>query len=496
MKRLSSLLLACTACTGFSLGENTPGGDDWVDPPPPLEGEHLLGAIAVEPDEDQLWVVHEEMRAGARRAFLAAVDPTSGTTHDIADVTTSTDRRVMFADGNRMLFMAQSGGTESLTLFDTTTRTPIAQTTKPTWYWGTRTAPSGRAVVVADNADPKAPLHVIDLATLQHQVLAHDGDHIEAMWNHDSDVLLALSVTESANAPPRAKLLRYDLTTHDFRQPLPAPTTLWQLDGYGWDLLFSFTWIGISPDDRWAVFPLIKYSGTEQDAEHVLLILDQTTGGVKLAPGRGPVGFTRDSRSIVSYGVRQTEEQVHEDLWLIDPSTLATTVRPTSYPLVSFAPMRHSDHVVAVHAFGGTTLEIHDLARSGARTVTMASASLADFVTKPGHVWMESTGTVTDLDLATASVTSVALPDPAGNINIRPSFDQAVIAAATRAAIYRVDMTTRQLVGAPITLPRPFARPETSERTVANERRVPLAPASPRLTSRAAHDGDAITLDP
>lgn len=481
-----------TACTGLSLGENTPGGDNWVDPPPAAEGQHTVGAIAVEPDEDQLWVVHEEQVGGVVRAALAAIDPETGATQDVADVSGATDRRVMFASADRMLLMAQQGGTESLTLFDTTTRRPIAATTKPTWYWGTRTAPSGRAVVVADNADAKAPLHLIDLATLAHQVLPHDGDDIEAMWNHAGDVLLAVSVKLLPDGTPTAKLLRYDLTAHDFAAPLPSPSIVWQLDGYGWDGLFSFTWIGISPDDHWAVFPLIKHTpGTPATQEHVLLVLDQTTGHVTLAPGRGPVGFTRDSARIISYGTRAVDEETSvEDLWLIDPATRERTTVQTMFGLLSFAPLRQSDHVlVSTALFEDVPLGILDTTTLTLRETSLRGASLRNYVTRSGHAWLITGGALQDVDVATGSVTRVSTIRPPGSINIRPSKDQAIITATDEPRLYRYDMITRRLMGASIPLPRPSAKraPVTARRA--------LQPRSPRLLSRAAHDGDAISLE-
>src|SRR5215470_6854258 len=158
---LGLVYMLSAACTGFSLGENLPGGDTWTEPPDPLDGEHTVGAIAVERDEDQLWVVHEQNQGGQIRAQLTAIDPVNRSTSEVIDVSGFEDRRVVFPANDRMILLAQQGGFETLALFDTTTNTRIATTTKTTYYWGTRTAPSGRALVVADNNDPKAPLHVI-----------------------------------------------------------------------------------------------------------------------------------------------------------------------------------------------------------------------------------------------------------------------------------------------------------------------------------------------
>jgi hypothetical protein len=483
------VFLSLGACSGFSLGENTPGGDTWTDPPPTMDGDHHVGAIAVERDEDQLWVVHEKNAGGLKRAHLAAIDPVSGVATDLLDVTMAHDRRVVFPATDRLLLMAQVSGTERLVLYDTVTRTRIRTTTKPTWYWGTRTAPSGRAVVVADNAAVNSPLHVIDLATLEHQVLPHDGEYVEAMWNHDSDVLIALSVTETP--APRAKLMRFDLEGADLSAPLPQPTVLWELDGYGWDLLFSFTWIGISPDDRWAVFPLIKHAGGEQ--QHVLLLLDQLSGGVTLVPGKGPVGFTHDSSRIVSYG--EAVEGTAQDLWLIDPVTRARTVVPTGYPLVSFFPSRDSGHIAITSPVTNQHLTVYDTATGTLRSTNQA-VGLHDFVTRPGHaqLFAESNGSVFELDLAAATATPVPLPALVGNINVRPASDQFVATDRDKAKIYRVGMATHAMQGAAIVLPSPFRTTVEKLEDDVGDATLRL-PQRGRLVTRREHDGDAHSLD-
>src|SRR4030095_30538 len=93
---LAGCLVLASGCTGLSLGENMPGGDTWVDPGDTYPGEHHMGAVAVERDEDQLWVVHEENRDGIRRAHLSAISGSRGTTYEGLDVTDLSDRRVGF----------------------------------------------------------------------------------------------------------------------------------------------------------------------------------------------------------------------------------------------------------------------------------------------------------------------------------------------------------------------------------------------------------------
>jgi DNA-binding beta-propeller fold protein YncE len=452
-----TLAILLTGCTGFSLGENMPGGDTPVDPDLPEPGQHRMGAIAVEPDEAQLWVVHEANEGGDIRAHLSAVDPVTGATSEVLDVSGTADRRVVFPSADRMILFAQTGDRDNLTLIDTSNRTAVTSVLAPTWYWGTRTAPSGNAVVVADNNDPNLALHVIDTKTLGHQVIVHDGDMVEGMWNHSEDVFIALSVTDPFGSHPVAKLLRYDWRGVDFSQPLPGPTVEWSLAGYGWDFWFSFTWIGISPDDHWAVFPLIKHTAGADNGEHVLLVLDQTTGGVSLVPGSGPVGFTRDSSRIVSYGVNAARNA--EDLWLIDPASHATQVVTLPWQnLVSFFPMHDIDDIVVTPSWSGGPVAIYDQPTNAVRSVGNGDPmTLDDFVSRPGkgELWLESGGTVAALDVAHATLTTINLGAMTSTINVRPSADQAVVGDGSTARIFRVDMATHA-VTKPIQLPSPF----------------------------------------
>ena len=66
----------------------------------------------MERDEDQVWVVHEDTRDGGVRAHLTAIEPDTGATHEVLDVTGTEDRRVVFPADDRMLLMAQRSGEE------------------------------------------------------------------------------------------------------------------------------------------------------------------------------------------------------------------------------------------------------------------------------------------------------------------------------------------------------------------------------------------------
>lgn len=494
--------LATAACTGMSLGENEPGGDTWVEPTPPQPGEHRMGAIAVERDEDQLWVVHEENQGDTTRAHLAAIDPTTGATAAVMDVSGVRDRRVVFPADDRMILMAETGGRDQLVLIDTRTRRMIASAAKEARYHGTRTSPSGRRLVVADDLDPAGPIHVIDTGTLSHEVLDHGGDLVEAMWNHDEEVLLALSVTDPWGDTPVARLLRYDFTGVAPGAAVPTPSVAWELDGYAWDFLFSYTWIGISPDDRWAVFPLIKRTTGPDDGEHVLLVLDQSTGAVTLEPGRGPVGFTRDSRWIVSYGPGGGGQ----DLWLIDPATRERRVVDLPFDAgVSFAVSRETDAIVCVpvssdEAFG----VIYDVAADALIPIPDGDVSLWEYVTRRGsdELWLVSGGALKVLSLSAGTLEDLVDGSArVSTINVRPSADEAVVGSGERAWVQRIDMASRDRIGAAIRLPSPYdtSAPATfpQRRSRVRDDRVQSAfdPAY-RAAPTAARPGARVTFEP
>lgn len=483
MKIALGLLLVTSACTGASWGENEPGADTYVDPPPTMTGQHRMGALAVERDEDQLWVVHEHNREGVIRANLTAIDAVTGQPKAVLDVSDTSDRRVVFPAPDRMILLAQRAAQDTLVLFDTATRTQLASVTKPTWYWGTRTAPSGRALVVADNQDARAPLHVIDTATLAHHEIAHGGDTIEAMWNHGEDVLLALSVVDPFGPAAVARVHRYDLRTADFGANLPAPAQTWELPGFGWDFFFSYTWISISPDNRWAVFPLVDRREGSTKGQQWLYIVDQQTGTTKLVPGLGPVGFTRDSRSIVSYGWNLAKDG--QDLWLIDPATGATKVVDMPFTgTLMFHPARNSDFIVCVPVLGSGAPAVYDVAADLVRPIATPSLTLYDFITRPGtdELWVQSGGSVFSLHLQLAALVPVDLGGAiASTINVRPLADQAVVGDGTAVTVQRFAMATRARVGSPIAVPSPFVAPAPA--VITARRSTSLDPVSSQAQS-------------
>jgi hypothetical protein len=251
--------------------------------------------------------------------------------------------------------------------------------------------------------------------------------------------------------------------------------------------LFSFTWIGISPDDRWAVFPVIKH--VPSGDEHVLLVLDQLTGRVDLVPGSGPVGFTRDSKYIVSYG--SDEVNGGEDVWLIDPESHVRTVVDLPFGAVTFTVSRFSDDVIASPVGGAQDTVIYNTTNATMQSVPQLW--LGDYVSRTAkpELFVESSGGLFALDLAAGTSTAIPTTAAIDNINACPSTDRAFAADFQTATIYPIEMRTRA-VGTGIALPSPFLS-HPRGLPGASLRSLPRA-ANSRLGTRRDHDGDAIAL--
>lgn len=471
------LSLLSVACTGLTFGENKPGGDTQLDP---SGGEmeynadlgtlyqHAVGDPAVERDEDRVWVVHTEtLITGVNgavgtsgkttsRSHLATVQP-DGTATNILETTNTRDVRIVFPRDDRALVMAEKDGNERLALVDTNQGTKLRSKSTKYRYWGTRTSPSGKFLVVCDNnakpiVDPvtKAektvcPLHLIDTDTLDKAENAIGGaGGIEAMWNHKGDQLLALTVDEATTNHPVARIHRWDVASLDGWK---APALTVDIPGYRWDFLFSFTWIATSPDDRWAVFPLVNATTKAYE----LVVLDQQDGSTRIVPGKGPVGFTPDSSTIVSYG----DSDDGALLYLIDVATLAVRTELTPIKgFLSYFVTWSGNYIVVASSLGSEGLHIYDPQTGEATKVNGAAIDLNDFVTRPGRdqLWLESNAGLYRLALDKAVLQKMPLGFDVGGINILPVKDLLALTKDKAAEVVFYDMETEAVT---VTAPLP-----------------------------------------
>jgi hypothetical protein len=92
--------------------------------------------------------------------------------------------------------------------------------------------------------------------------------------------------------------------------------------------------------------------------------------------------------------------------------------------------------------------------------MTGVLAELHDFVVRAGgqELWLTDVWTheVVRLDLVAHRGTSVRMPGAIRHVNIRPAADQLIATAFAEAALWRVDLATRAVDGAKISLPDPF----------------------------------------
>ncbi len=457
-------LLAGPACTGMTLGENTPGG---------TRGTYLEdGSIAVDPRTERVYVMRRNTitrEDASGRMYeetfskeLFVVDPDSGTPRLLADVSDLSDLRMLFPPG-QVLLMGERRGFDVLRPLDPISGATIREVETNARYHGIRMAPSGRYIAVADNSDPDVPLHLIDSRSFQILPIAHDGAWLEVAWANQDDTLIAMVDYQERGAlgtlsTPEPAEARMRFIAWDARQlaadgfPMDGaffanPIFDVEVEGVARDGAFSFSWVGVSPDDGYAVFPVRAYrpedpasTGPGGDAgwRADLLVVDLADGTTRrVRNGFGPVGFTPDGSTVVSYrySERTTPDGavVHEpSLLLVDTMTLAEEELAIPFDGgPSFFVTREGNYVVVASA--GLRLDedlvLYDLDSGDTTRVARSRIGLREFVSRPGRpeLWLVDTGWLYRLDLMSATLSRMTLPGQVDRINILPSRDRLVL---------------------------------------------------------------------
>lgn len=453
------LALAAIACGGGDSGEtddwNEPGGD--TDLEPDISLEHSLGGLAVEKDEAHIWVVNQGQRfeypeeegdpvyITDRKAWLTAVT-TSGTglaATNVLDVSTGTDRRMSFPVAGRAIYFEQQGiHTERMVRIDTSALAPTLDVTVPGHFTDTRTSPSRSFVVANDQLAGGWRVALIHSSSLQTAIVPQDGFLPQGVWNNQSDRLWTVTMGNSP-AWARVKRLRVDAIDE-----LETEIDVY-LEGFGCDPKFDYSWVAISPDDRWAVFPLW------QGADRKLTVIDQLDGSNRVIPGSGPVGFTPDGSLIVSWGPSEEEWQ----LYLTDPVTLETdTVPIPGY----WAPEYYTSAAgtAIVITTYGESLYLYDWDAGGMLLELPVPYGfvLEEFVARPGtdELWLASSyGDLHRLDLSPVELEEISPGFPVGHLNVLPSRDALVVSEPTGGRVRIYGMASRN-VEALIELPDPL----------------------------------------
>ncbi len=489
--RTSLPLLAFTACTGATFGERFAGEDTYLEPNDFHEtddGREVgLGSIGVDPLTEQSFVVQEVRTRDDdgelldERKTLFAVPPDASAPSGSVDLSHLSDLRILFP-GDEVVVLGEQDGADNLGFLDA--HTLQVRDTLPAHegarYHGTRLSPSKKYLAVCDNNQDPCPIHLVDLETRTTEIIPHDGFWLEAMWLKHSDTLVAVIFyadrEETDEDETRARVLSFpmeDVQACGFA--LDAGT--WcgraldvELPGAAPDWLFSFTWLGVAPGDGVVAVPVLL------SGEHVVALLSTEDGSVRtVQDAAGPVGFTPDGSTVVSYRYRREEVPCDEDeqaehpelcprtettpqLALIDVEdlTVATIDLPT-IEAPEFFVTRSGNLVVVADAWASGRLVLADLDQGTAVPMRGPDVNLTELVSRAeaNELWVADDG-LFRVDLLGGEVTQVAPGLTPMVINGLPQHSRLVMDDGEGRALVFVDPDTQQ-ESARAVLPLPSA---------------------------------------
>ena len=381
-------------------------------------------------------VVREATVDGASDRTLVAVHPDTGVVRPVADLAGRTDARILFPSSG-VLLMSEEGGHDRLDLLDASTFAVKKSESLDVRYHGTRMSPGRGYVAVADNTSEHAPIHLIDASTLERHVMPHDGDWLEAMWMNQRDTLMAIVFYDAmaSGDAPHARILSWDVAGLQASGFVRDDAGFWtnrkmdiEVPHVKPDMMFSFTWVGVSPDDGVAVFPVLGVdpAGTET---HTLLVLDIGTGEIRtVANAKGPVGFTPDGSTIVSY--TEVADSTDQQLLLIDADTL--DVDPQDVPIdggITYFVSREGNYVVVGSNWGGQRLVLYDVDSDQVTEMDGPGIGLNEFVSRLGHgeLWLVDEQVLYKVDLNAGTLEGVPTAFAPEHINRLPTHDWLVL---------------------------------------------------------------------
>jgi hypothetical protein len=257
----------------------------------------------------------------------------------------------------------------------------------------------------------------------------------------------------------RARILGWDMAALEATGFLEGPAGHWaateidvEVDDVINDFNFSFTWVGVSPDDARVVFPVRKWTGLEPyesapNEDHVLLVLDTRTSELRVVENaKGPVGFTPDGSTIVSYG--RDDASGDQKLLLIDAETLE--VDEQEVPIdggLSYFVSREGNFVVVASNWGTQSLVLYDVANGQQTNMAGPGLGLDEFVSRIGHdqLFAVDAGNLYRIDLAAALVDDVDLPFEVGHVGIQPTRDRLLVGEADPSRLHFLDPETRAI---------------------------------------------------
>lgn len=427
------IVVGIAACTGETLGEKGAGDDTYLQ----------FGDIAIDERTETSFVLVNEADGGTGvTAEVVSVLSGGTTATQVEDLSGRTNLRMLFPSTG-VLVMSQDDVHDRLDLFDQNSLAPLLSKVEPGLYNGTRMSSTRDWVAVADNSQSQAqhpPINLLDMHTLSATVVPNGGGWLEAMWLHNTDELFVITFYDDYTTTAHARILSWrmeQLTDGGFS---PGTSGFWpdpRLDidvpGASPDFFFSFTWIGISPDDSTAVFPVLTPNsapdagtpdaGTTDPWTHTLLVVDVASGALRtVADVAGPVGFTPDSKTIVSYA--------GDSLELVNATTLAVT--PETVPIqggLSYFTSHEGNQIIVGSTSGQQRLILFDLDNGTSTQMAAPGVALDEFVERTGHdeLWIVDHSGLYRLDLQAQSFTVAPTSFSPVNINYQPNADKLVM---------------------------------------------------------------------
>lgn len=468
----SALVVVAVACGGSGGGEtdgfNEPGGDTDLEPDSWVE--HGLGSVGLELDESHAWVINVGQRGYdldgdgwddeyLQRASLVALTLDGESLHatDVLDASAGADRRISFPAPERAVYFEQVGyHTEHMVLIDTHHLQPLLERTVSGFFTGARSSPSRNYIVANDQLDGAWRLAMVHSSSLETALVPQDGFMPQGVWNRTSDRLWTVAMGLSP-AWARVRRQRVD-AVDEYETEIDV-----YLDGFGCDPKFDYSWVAVSPDDRWAVFPL--WQGSDRN----LTVIDQLDGTHRVIPGSGPVGFTPDGSAIVSYG--NLPGKAVSWLYLTDPVTLESrAVLLSDLAVPQYYTVPNGNWVVIAAAGGSDKIIIYDW-QTGETTslTTPLPVGLEEFVARPSsdELWMVSQEQLFKLDLGDKALEAIATPGFAiRHVNVLPSRDALIFTEPTGGRVKVFDMATREFIaGVELADPLDGVVPEVPRKT-------------------------------
>ena len=439
-----------SGCTGLAM-ESTPGGDG-------PSSVVSAGGLAVDPRTETTFVMQRAPLPGggmpgdpsvttARGGPIFAIDPDTGASRRVADLTGLDSIRVLFPRSSMMVMGENLSSGDVLMRFDDTTLAMTQQVSTSASFWGTRTSPTGTYVAGADNSKFNAPINVIEADSLSVHAMPWGGQELEAMWMNHSDMLVAILFDQAAGEVGTGRIMTWSLPALAANGFAPSSDGTWAsptldvpLANVGFDSDFSYTWIAVSPDDSTAAFPVIRNptvdAGTTGN-DHQVLVVNLASGTIDAVDDAyGPVGYTPDGTTIVSYRYTGSAGGTPQ-LLLIDSADLSSSgMDVPSGQAPSYFVTREGNDVVVASNLGNTSLAIYDITMHKFVTVGGPPLGLQNFVSRIGYdqLWIVDDGLYT-LNFQTAVLKDVTLSWTPLNINILPMRDLLVLDDANSGAI-------------------------------------------------------------